>query len=87
MTPLAKLQHRFQDSVLDPDKSASTCWISASGRAAPDIQLSIYSHAYRARLREVLANDYPATQMAIGDDQFNVLVADYINAHPCPARR
>ena len=82
MTPLAKLQHRFQDSVLDPDKSASTCWISASGRAAPDIQLSIYSHAYRARLREVLANDYPATQMAIGDDQFNVLVADYINAHP-----
>ena len=82
MTPLAELQHRFQDSVLDPGKSAPTSWISASGRAAPDIQLSIYCHAYRARLREVLANDYPATLMAIGDDHFNALVTDYISAHP-----
>ncbi len=82
MTPLAELQHRFQDSVLDPGKSASTSWISAGGRAAPDIQLSIYCHAYRARLREVLANDYPATQTAIGDDRFSALVADYIDAYP-----
>lgn len=82
MTPLAKLQHRFQESVLDPGKAVSTTWISASGRAAPDIQLSIYCHAYRARLREVLANDYPATQTAIGDDHFNALVTDYIDTHP-----
>lgn len=82
MTPLARLQHRFQDCILDPGKPASTAWISASGRADPDIQISIYCHAYRARLHEVLADDYPATQMAIGDDHFNVLAADYINAHP-----
>jgi hypothetical protein len=82
MSTLAELQHRFQDSVLDPGRSASTSWISAGGRAAPDIQLSIYCNAYRARLREVLANDYPATQAATGDDRFNALVADYIDAHP-----
>ena len=82
MTPLAKLQHRFQDCVLNTGSAVSTTWISASGRAAPGIQLSIYCHAYRARLREVLANDYPATHTAIGDDHFNALVVDYIDAHP-----
>jgi len=82
MTPLARLQQTFQDCVLDPGKAASTAWISASGRADPDIQISIYYHAYRARLHEVLANDYPAIQMAIGDNHFNALVADYINTHP-----
>ena len=82
MTPLARLQNRFQDCILDSGKTASTAWISASGRAAPDIQLSIYSHAYRARLREVIANDYPATLMAMGDDLFSALVANYIRTHP-----
>jgi len=82
MTALAKLQHRFQDCVLDPGKPASIAWVSASGRAAPDIQLSIYSHAYRTRLHEVLANDYPATQIAIGNEHFNALAADYIKARP-----
>ncbi len=82
MTALAKLQQTFQDCVLRPDKPASIAWVSASGRAAPETQLSIYSYAYAARLREVLANDYPATQMAIGDDHFNALANDYIQAHP-----
>jgi len=82
MKQLAKLQHTFQDCVLQPDKPVSTAWVSASGRAAPETQLSIYTHAYRARLKEVLANDYPAILMAIGDDNFNQLADDYIQAHP-----
>lgn len=82
MNHLAKLQHTFQDCVLQPDKPAATTWVSASGRAAPETQLSIYTHAYAARLTEVLANDYPATLMAIGDAQFDQLAADYIRAHP-----
>jgi len=44
--------------------------------------LSVYIHAYRGRLKEVLANDYPAVLMAIGDRQFNRLADDYIDAHP-----
>lgn len=82
MTALAKLQQTFQDCVLHPGKPASIAWVSASGRAAPETQLSIYSYAYAARLREVLANDYPASQIAIGDDQFHALANDYIQAHP-----
>ena len=82
MKQLAKLQHTFQDCVLQPGEPVSTAWVSASGRAAPQTQLSIYAYAYRARLKEVLANDYPAVLMAIGDDNFNQLAEDYIQAHP-----
>ena len=82
MKSLAELQHTFQDRVLNPGKAQSVAWISASGRAAPEIQLSVYSHAYVARLKEVLANDYPAVLMAIGEDHFSQLADDYIRANP-----
>jgi len=82
MNQLAKLQHTFQNSVLAPGTSISTAWISASGRATAETQLSIYSYAYKARLKEVLANDYPVILMAIGDDDFNQLTELYIEEYP-----
>jgi len=79
---LSKLQHTFQDYVLDSTKSNDNAWVSAKGRATPEIQLSIYSFAYAARLKEVLGNDYPALMMALGEESFNQLADDYIEAHP-----
>lgn len=82
MNHLAKLQQTFQGCVLEPGKPDSATWISASGRASPEMQLSKYAYAYTARLKEVLANDFPAVLIAIGDDRFNQLADDYIQAHP-----
>ena len=82
MNQLSKLQQTFQDCVLHPGQPDAAAWVSASGRADPATQLSIYSYAYAARLKEVLATDYPAVLMAIGDDHFNALADDYIQAHP-----
>lgn len=82
MNQLEKLQTSFQRRVLHPDEDATIAWVSAGGRAAPDIQLSVYSHAYRARLLEVLGNDYPASLLAMGEDHFERLAHDYIDAHP-----
>ena len=82
MKQLAKLQQTFQASVLHPGRPDAAAWVSASGRADPDTQLSIYSYAYSARLKEVMANDYPAVLMAIGDARFDALTDDYIQAHP-----
>ena len=82
MNQLAKLQSTFQNYVLKPDPSASTTWVSAEGKSAQEKQLSIYSYAYHARLEEVLANDYPAILMAIGEDYFHQLAISYIEAHP-----
>lgn len=82
MNQLEKLQHTFQNYVLKPDPSAPQKWVSAEGKAAPEIQLSIYSYAYHARLTEVMENDFPAVLVAIGEVYFNELTTNYIKAHP-----
>jgi len=84
MTSLARLQQTFQQCVLDPGNEHDIGWISVAGRADPASQLSVYSNAYGARLSEVLGEDYPAVQRAIGDQAFEQLAADYIAA--CPSR-
>ena len=84
MKQLQNLQQTFQGCVLKPEISASTKWIRATGRVTPEVQLSAYTVAYRARLEEVLANDFPAMLMAIGEDQFYQLADRYIKT--CPSR-
>ena len=82
MTHLAKLQQQFQNRVLLTPDADTPAWISRGGRAHPRIQLRVYSYAYRARLKEVLAKDFPALQRAIGDEAFEQLADTYIDAHP-----
>lgn len=45
-------------------------------------RLAIYSEAYRARLVECLADDYPALKYALGDDTFEALCLRYIARYP-----
>lgn len=47
--------------------------------------LAIYHNAYRARLCEVLREDFPAVYYWLGDEQFEQLAAAYIKA--CPSAR
>ncbi len=82
MNQLSKLQQLFQDSVLHDGQPLSISWISPNGRTEPQSQLSVYSYAYKARLQEVLSNDFPAMLMAIGDEEFTELATDYIAAYP-----
>lgn len=44
--------------------------------------LEIYAYAYRARLVECLADDYPALAYALGEEEFEAFAADYIEHHP-----
>lgn len=82
MNQLARLQQQFQRQVLQPQSHPDCGWISATGRADPEQQLSVYSYAYGARLKEALLNDFPALLPALGDDAFNRLAEDYIQAYP-----
>lgn len=82
MNQLSKLQKTFQNCVLRGIKHDTTAWISAGGRADPEMQLSVYSFAYTARLNEVLVNDFPAVLTAVGEDRFEHLARDYIAIHP-----
>jgi hypothetical protein len=45
-------------------------------------RVSIYHDAYRARLVECLADDYPALKYTLGDSSFEALCHAYIAKHP-----
>lgn len=77
MNELAALQQRFQGHVLrGPD----------GPQADVRGHMEIYVNAYRGRLREALADNYPVLYRALGDDGFRELSAAYIDAHPSPFR-
>jgi hypothetical protein len=54
------------------------------GRAAiaPSIGLEVYRHAYRARLRECVADDFPAVELILGNDAFATLADHYVTELP-----
>ena len=53
-----------------------------SSRLSGIERLAVYGDAYRARLVECLADDYPALKYALGDDAFEALCLRYIARHP-----
>ncbi len=48
--------------------------------------LKVFDHAYRARLTEVLGEDFPAVHTLLGDDGFADALGAYIANHPSRAR-
>lgn len=78
-------QRRFEEYLLGDDVRACgellqqcTDGKSLSGEAG----LSIYHHAYRARLLETLRGDYAALHALLGDQEFEALVLAYLRVHP-----
>lgn len=45
-------------------------------------RLRIHADAYRLRLIEVLANDYPVTAALLGEDRFDAFAIAFIRSHP-----
>lgn len=78
---LAALQGRVQAHVLSSDEAALADVVSVlPGGAA--LRLGIYHHAYRARLLETLRDSFGHTLLYLGDEWFDALSAEYIEAHP-----
>jgi len=85
MSALAELQRALQHHVLhagDDAASDATTLVAADARASAQRRLGIYAHAYRARLREVLAKDYPGLRALAGEETFDAIAHDYIAATP-----
>lgn len=81
MSALAGLQADFQAFLLDGHgrmlgRVAGTAKVSAERR------LAIYYDAYRLRLLEALASNYPVLRAWLGEDQFEDIGIAYIAAHP-----
>lgn len=85
---LADFQSLFQERILAGAGEADRPLLKAlrpSGRGAkPETLLGVYQSGYRVRLAEFLAEDHPGLRALIGDERFDALVDEYIDA--CPPR-
>ena len=79
MTDLRLQQHAFRLAVV---ADGATTDLFAAGASDPLRRLQIYRHAYRSRLTDALAANYPALARALGDEAFAELAAQYIDARP-----
>ncbi len=60
------------------------CWVRDTPAVDRATRLAIYANAYRARLAEALAENYPALHTLLGDERFATLCRRYLDAHPSP---
>jgi hypothetical protein len=81
MSDLQTLQHAFSRFLLQDDAAVAAA-IESNSRLAARERLHIYASGYRARLLEVLRNDYPVLLGVLGADAFAALGAAYIAARP-----
>lgn len=73
MVDLALLQRQFYDRVV-------------GGKPVDDLiasgDIDVYAGMYTSRLFDAVAEDYPKLRVALGEERFGELVAQYVRAHP-----
>jgi hypothetical protein len=82
---LAPLQRAFQRHVYRPGAPMAR-QVAAGPRANAARRLDVYASAYRARLVEALAEDYPALRQQLGERHFDRLARQFIAAQPSTFR-
>ncbi len=81
MPSLRELQQSIQAYVLARGPGAQT-EVLASPSVSAETRLEIYANAYRVRLQEALAGDFPALWAMVGAERFAHLAAAYTDAYP-----
>ncbi|MBS0226893.1 MAG: putative DNA-binding domain-containing protein [Proteobacteria bacterium] len=71
-------QVALQDWLMHGNAALSGC-IDGDRR---DQRMRIYGDAYRLRLTDILANDFPVLHALVGEDMFDALAGGYLHAHP-----
>ena len=72
-------QRAMQDLIVGSEQAGPLVVADAGERAE---RLQIYQTAYRLRLQEALASNFPMLQTHLGADVFDVIANEYIQAHP-----
>lgn len=73
------LQGIFQEAVIASDPAPG---LFVREGPAEIGGFDLYTNAYRARLAEALKDNYPVLHLALGDETFDQLAADYIEQRP-----
>ncbi|MAY68156.1 MAG: hypothetical protein CMM77_13650 [Rhodospirillaceae bacterium] len=77
---LADIQDLFQDRLLT-GRADIAAHLTSGGPF-----LSVYDHAYVARLLDIMGEDFPAVHTLLGDDAFAEAAGAYVRGHPSTAR-
>lgn len=78
---LRELQRAFRSHLMHGDPAIRS-EIAASPDGGAERKLGVYAHAYRARLLEALATDFPKLRLWLGEDAFDACCTAYVDAHP-----
>jgi hypothetical protein len=81
MSTLARLQSDFQSFLLDGGEDMLSR-VTGSAKVSAETRLAIYYDAYRLRLLEALASNYPVLRAWLGEDEFEAAGISYLSAHP-----
>ena len=81
MSALAELQRQFQECILDEDPAILGALESGFGIDAAT-RVDVYSQAYRLRLTEALASNFPRLHDWVGPQRFFAICGRYIATHP-----
>ncbi|WP_047515972.1 DUF692 family multinuclear iron-containing protein [Methylophilus sp. Q8] len=77
---LPEAQTHMQQAVMLGDRfdSVPDQWIRAKNAFAPHEQLSVYANAYRYRLYDVVAEDYPVLMHYLTEQRFSALIGAFV---------
>ncbi len=82
MSPLLELQRMFQADVLGAQPSSLATEVVEHPAKPAAVRIAIYRDAYRIRLREALASNYPQLKRWAGDETFDAIADAYIDTYP-----
>jgi hypothetical protein len=85
MIALAELQRQFQERILRNDAAVLPHVVSAQGVGAA-ARVDVYVQAYRLRLTEALASNFPRLYEWLGADDFAAIASSYIASRPSTFR-
>ncbi len=73
-------QQHMQDAIMRGTKfdSDPAAWIRTKNQFAPADQLAVYTNAYRYRLHDTTAEDYPVLKTYLGDNPFDELITNFV---------
>lgn len=80
-TPLEESQAMLQEAIMRGEAfdSRPEVWIRHKQEFDPQEQLRVYVNAYRYRLHDVVAEDYPVLKAYLGEAAFNALIHRFID--------
>ncbi len=81
---LKTVQHSVFEWVAgsDPIPDDAAAQLVNGGALEPSTRVGVYAEMYWLRMRDMLREDCARVRQVVGDDAFDVLVANYIKAHP-----